>query len=336
MSFVQFRLAALSLLALAVPGHEALAQDKVVHVYSSRSHYGSEPVFAEFTKRTGIRVEFFSGNNNEVFERLRAEGPRTKADLLISVDAGNLWNAARAGLLAPIQSPTLAANVPAHLRDPENRWFGIAVRARTIMYSTERVKPAELSTYAALGDPKWKGRLGLRSSNNIYNQSLLASWIKRHGEAKVEGIVKGWIANQPVIFDSDSKLLEAIAAGQIDVGITNSYYLARLINQKPGFPVAPFWADQSGAGVHVNISGAGVTAHAKNRDHALALLEFLTSPEAQRIIGDGNFEYPVNPAVTPHPLLATFGTFKADDIGTAAAGEHQAAAVRLADRVGYR
>ncbi len=322
-------------IAAAAAGPSA-AQDKVVNVYSSRSHYGSEPVFAEFTKRTGIRVEFFSGNNNEVFERLRAEGPRTRADLLISVDAGNLWNAARAGLLAPLQSPTLAANVPPHLRDPENRWFGIAVRARTIMYSTERVKPEELSTYAALGNPKWKGRLGLRSSNNIYNQSLLATWIKRHGEAEVEKTVKGWVANQPVIFDSDTKLLEAIAAGQIDVGITNSYYLARLIDQKPGFPVAPFWADQTGAGVHVNISGAGVTAHAKNRDYAVALLEFLTSPEAQRIIGDGNFEFPVNPTVAPHPLLATFGTFKPDDVGTAAAGEYQAAAVRLSDRVGYR
>lgn len=313
-----------------------VAAAEEVNVYSSRSHYGSERVFEEFTKKTGIRVNIFGGNNNEVFERLRAEGANTKADVLVTVDAGNLWNAARAGLLQPVESRIVNANVPAHLRDPENRWFGLAVRARTIMYSTERVKPSDLSTYEALGDPRWKGRLCLRTSTNTYNQSLLATWIKRHGEPKVEQIVRGWIANRPIMIDGDTKILEAIAAGQCDVGITNTYYLARILDKKPDFPVAPFWPDQQGAGVHVNVSGAGVTTHAKNRANAVKLIEYLSSPEAQSYFADGSFEYPASPAVKRAAILTKWGTFKADDIGVASAGEFQAAAVRLADRVGYK
>jgi iron(III) transport system substrate-binding protein len=333
------RLAALVVAAALASAGAAVASaaaEPEVNVYSSRSHYGSEQVFQEFTKRTGVKVNIFGGNNNEVFERLKAEGPNTKADVLVTVDAGNLWNAARAGLLQPIESRVLNQNVPAHLRDPENRWFGLAVRARTIMYSTERVKPSELSTYEALGDPKWKGRLCLRTSTSTYNQSLLASWIKRHGEPKVEQVVKGWVANSPVMIDGDTKILEAIAAGQCDVGITNTYYLARILKEKPAFPVAPFWPDQQGAGVHVNVSGAGVTAHAKNRANAVKLIEFLGSEQAQRLFADGSLEYPANPKVLPNEILRAWGSFKADDIGVASAGEFQPAAVRLADRVGYR
>jgi iron(III) transport system substrate-binding protein len=307
-----------------------------VNVYSSRSHYGSEPAMEAFTKKTGIKINTFGGNPNEVFERLKAEGDKTKADVLITVDAGNLWNAAQNGLLARMESPVLAANVPAHLRDPEERWFGLTVRARTIMYNTARVKPSDLSTYEALGDPKWKGRLCLRTSNYIYNQSLLAAWIKRHGEAKVEQLVKGWVANNPTLINSDTKILEAIAAGQCDVGITNTYYLARLIAKDPKFPVAPFWADQQGTGTHVNISGAGITAHAKNRENGVKLIEFLSSTEAQNLFVDSNFEYPANPKVKPHEILLKWGTFKADDVNIAAAGEFQAAATRLADRAGYK
>lgn len=329
-------LAGLAALALvAWPVGRAAAADQEVNVYSSRSHYGSEKVFESFTRATGIKVNIFGGNNNEVFERLRAEGANSRADVLVTVDAGNLWNAARAGLLQPVESRVINANVPAHLRDPENRWFGLAVRARTIMYSTERVKPSQLSTYEALGDPKWKGRLCLRTSTNTYNQSLLATWIKRYGEPKVEQIVKGWVANDPVMIDGDTKILEAIAAGQCDVGITNSYYLARILDKKPDFAVAPFWPDQKGAGVHVNVSGAGVTAHAKNKANAVKLIEYLSSVEAQNYFADGSFEFPVNPNVEPAAILAKWGTFKADDIGVASAGEFQAAAVRLADRVGY-
>ncbi len=321
-------------LPLAWGAHPASGAE--VNVYSSRSHYGSEPAMEAFTQRTGIRINTFGGSAHEVFERLMAEGEKTKADVLITVDAGNLWNAARHGLLARAESAALTANVPPHLRDPEARWVGLTMRARTIMYSTARVKPGELSTYEALGDPKWKNRLCLRTSNYIYNQSLLAAWIKRTGEAKVEQIVSGWVRNNPILINGDTKILEAIAAGQCDVGLANTYYLARLVSKDPNVPVAPFWADQQGAGTHVNISGAGVTAHARNREQAVKFLEFLSSVEAQNLFADSNFEYPANPKVKPHAILLRWGTFKADDINVAAAGEFQAAATKLADRVGYK
>lgn len=305
-------------------------------VYSSRSHYGAEQVFKDFTRDTGIGITFFEGNNNEVFERLRNEGARTKADLLLTVDAGNLWNAARAGLLQPITSATLEANVPAHLRDPEGRWFGVAVRARTIMYHAGRVAPAELSTYEALADPAWKGRLCLRSSSAIYNQSLIASLIVEYGAARTEKMVRGWVSNLAATLNNDTAVLQAIAAGQCDVGLTNTYYLARLAAKDPTFPVKPFWADQRANGVHVNISGAGVTAHTTRRAEAVRLLEYLTRPEVQSRLAGASFEYPVNPAVKPAALLAAWGTFIPQRSGVVAAGRHQAEAVRLADRAGYR
>jgi len=307
-----------------------------VVVYSARSHYGQEPAIEAFTRKTGIQVKSFGGNASELFERLRAEGDKTPADVLITVDAGNLWNAARAGLLSRVDSPELAAAVPATLRDPENRWFALTMRARTIMYNTKRVKPEELSTYEALGEPRWKGRLCLRTSGYIYNQSFLATLIKRHGEPRVEAMVRGWVANAPTLINGDTKILEAIAAGQCDVGLANTYYLGRILAKDPAFPVAPFWANQQTTGTHVNISGAGVTAHAKNRASAVKLIEFLASPEAQQMFADSNFEYPANPQAAVSPIIARWGTFKQDDTNVAAAGEFQAAATRLADRAGYK
>jgi iron(III) transport system substrate-binding protein len=331
---VSAALLALGTAALGAPARPGAGPAEVV-VYSAR-HYGQEAAFEAFTKKTGIAVRVLNGNTGELFERLRAEGDRTPADVLLTVDAGNLWNAARAGLLSRVDSPELVQNVPAHLRDPEHRWFGLTVRARTIVYNTRKVRPSELSTYEALGDPRWKGRLCLRPSSYIYTQSLLATMIKRHGEARTEEIVRGWVANQPVLINSDTKILEAIAAGQCDVGLANHYYLARLLAKDPAFPVAPFWANQRTTGTHVNISGAGVTAHAPNRAGAIKFLEFLSSPEAQQLFADLSYEYPANPQAGVHKLVAAWGRFKQDDINVAAAGEFQAAAVRLADRVGYR
>jgi iron(III) transport system substrate-binding protein len=312
------------------------AEPAEVMVYTARAHYGQEPALEAFTRKTGIQVKSFGGDSGALFERLKAEADRTPADVLITVDAGNLWNAARAGLLAPVDSPEIQANVPAHLRDPENRWVGLTVRARTIMYNTRKVKPEELSTYEALGDPKWKGRLCLRPSTHIYNQSLIATMIKRHGEARAEGIVRGWVANHPILINGDTKVLEAVAAGQCDVALANTYYLGRILAKDATFPVAPFWANQQTTGTHVNISGAGVTAHAKNRANAIKLIEFLTSPEAQQMFADSNFEYPANPQAGVNAVIARWGKFKQDDTNVAAAGEYQAAATKLADRVGYR
>jgi iron(III) transport system substrate-binding protein len=331
-------------LGLAVVGGVALflglvpawapAAEEVV-LYTAR-HYGQEKAFDAFTQKTGIQIKTLNGDAGQLFERLKAEGDRSPADVLITVDAGNLWNAARAGLLAPVTSAELTKNIPAHLRDPENRWFGLTMRARTIMYNTKKVNPADLSTYEALGDPRWKGRLCLRSSGYIYNQSLLATMIKRHGEPRTEQIVKGWVANQPTIISGDTKILEAIASGQCDVGLTNSYYLARMLAKDPSFPVAPFWANQATTGTHVNVSGGGVTAHAKNRAAAVKLLEFLSTLEAQQMFADTAMEFPANPKAELNPIVRAWGPFKQDDIGVASAGEFQAAATRLADRAGSK
>jgi iron(III) transport system substrate-binding protein len=327
-------LAAVAVLAL-LPARAPHAQGPEVVVYSAR-HYGQEAAFDAFTRKTGIAVKVLTGQTGELFERLKAEGERSPADVLVTVDAGNLWNAGRGGLLARIDSPELTSNVPAHLRDPEQRWFGLTVRARTIMYNTRKVAPAELSTYEALADPKWKGRVCLRTSSYIYNQSMLATLIKRHGEARTEEVVRGWVANQPILINGDTKILESIAAGQCDVGLTNHYYLARIVAKDPAFPVAPFWANQATSGTHVNVSGAGVTAHAKNRANAIKFVEYLSGPEAQQMFADLAFEYPVNAQAAVNPIVARWGKFKQDDVNIAAAGEFQAAAVKLADRAGYK
>jgi iron(III) transport system substrate-binding protein len=309
----------------------------VVNLYTSR-HYGVEPVFAEFTKATGIQVRFTTGADAVLRERIRAEGRHTPADVYMAVDAGNLWLAAQAGLLQAINSSTLQQNIPAALRDPGNRWFGLTQRVRTLMYHPERVRPEELSTYEALTDPKWRGRLVMRPATHSYTQSLVASLIDSHGEARAEEIVRGWVANQPTLIDSDTRILETLAAGRGDVAITNHYYLGRLLEANPDFPVRVFWAHQGegSRGAHVNISGAGVTTYAPNRDNAVLLLEWLSSPEGQKLFADSNHEYPVNPAVEPHAIIAGFGSFAADPINMAEFGRLQAEAIKLLDEAGYR
>ncbi len=307
----------------------------VVNLYTSR-HYGVEPVFDEFTRVTGIEVRFTTGSDAVLRERIRAEGRRSPADVYIAVDAGNLWLAARDGLLQPVASRTLQQNIPAGLRDPGNQWFGLTQRVRTLMYHPERVRPEELSTYEALADPKWRGRLVMRPATHSYTQSLVASMIAAHGEARAEEIVRGWVANQPTLIDSDTRILETLAAGRGDVAITNHYYLGRLLKANPAFPVRIFWANQGERGAHVNISGAGVTAHAQNRENAVRLLEWLSGPQGQTLFAHSNNEYPANPAVAPDSIIAGFGAFRRDPLSMAEYGRLQEAAVRLLDRAGYR
>ncbi len=319
-----------------LPAHQAGAQPAEVVVYSARIEQFIKPMFDAFTRQTGIMVKSFSASEAELFERLKAEGPGTPADVLMTVDVGNLWLAQQAGLLQGFPSAIVEKSIPAHLRARNNEWVGLSVRARTIAYSTERVRSEELSTYEALGNPRWRGRLCLRTSAKVYNQSMVATMIKTLGERRTEEVLRAWMAHEPRIFSSDTKLLEAIAAGQCDVGLVNTYYLAQLTAKDAAFPVALFWPNQQDRGVHVNISGAGVTRHAKHRESAIKLIEFLSSPEAQNLYADVNYEYPANPSVRPSALLAAWGTFKADRVDVAAAGELQAAAVRLMDRVGWR
>jgi iron(III) transport system substrate-binding protein len=322
--------------APAVAAISTSASEPVV-VYSSRQEYLIKPLFDRFTEETGIAVQLQTGEDGPLIARLQAEGEGTFADILYTVDAGNLWSAANKGLLAPLHSEVLEANIPAHLRDPQGRWFGLSVRARTIAYSTERVDPAELSTYEALADPQWKGRLCLRTSKKVYNMSLVATMIDRLGKEKTETVVRGWVANLATrVFSSDNLLIQAIAAGQCDVGIVNTYYLGQEQQQNPDVPVALFWANQQESGVHVNISGAGITAHAHNAAGATRLLEWLSTDEPQHMFSDINLEYPANPAIAPVELVKSWGAFKQDTINVETAGRLQTEAVMLMDRAGYR
>jgi iron(III) transport system substrate-binding protein len=335
LSIMLATLIAIPLLQPIAPGQATGPAEEVV-VYSARIESLIKPMFDAFTARTGIQVKYFNAGERELFERLQSEGANTPADVFMTVDVGNLWIAEHAGLLQGFSSEVIDKNIPSHLRAKDNEWVGLSVRARPIMYSTERVKPSELSSYETLGDPKWQGKLCLRTSKKVYTQSLVAAMMKTLGEEHTEGIVRRWMTNQPRIFDSDSKLLEAIAAGQCDVGITNTYYLAHLVAKHPQFPVTVFWPNQADRGVHINISGAGVTKHAKHRDHAIKLIEFLSSTDAQNLYADANYEYPANPGVKASTIITAWGDFKADTVDVAAAGELQAAAVKLLDRVGYK
>ncbi|GAB0056014.1 Iron(III) transport system substrate-binding [Candidatus Magnetaquicoccaceae bacterium FCR-1] len=312
------------------------ANDELV-IYSARKEHLLKPLLDAYQAKTGVKTRYLTDGEGPLLARLQAEGEATPADLLITVDAGNLWHAAEKGVLAAVDSPTLNANIPERLRDPEKRWFGLSVRARTIVHSTERVKPESLSSYEDLAAEKWKGKLCLRSSEKIYNQSLVAMLIARLGEEATEKIVRGWVANLAVpVFSNDTKLMEAIAAGKCDVGIVNTYYFGALLKEKPATPVKLFWADQKSNGTHVNVSGAGVTKHAKHRDAAIRFLEWLSTPEAQEIFAELNMEYPANPKILPHAEVAAWGTFKGESLNVSLAGRHQAAAVRLMDRAGYR
>jgi iron(III) transport system substrate-binding protein len=282
-------------------------------------------------------VSYLTDKAGPLIQRLVAEGRRTPADMLITVDAGNLWQAAEKGVLAKTESDVLNANVPAELRDPQGRWYGLSKRARTIVYSTERVKPQEIVSYEDMASDKWKGRLCLRTSKKVYNQSLVATLIARHGEAKAEQIVRGWVDNLAVApFSNDTKTMQGVLAGQCDLGVVNTYYFGRLQKKDPSIKLALAWPNQDSSGVHVNVSGAGVTKHAKHPAAAKRLLEWLSSETAQGDFAGLNMEYPVNPKVEPTELVKSWGDFKGDSLNVGEAGRLQADAIRLMDRAGYR
>ncbi len=322
----------LAALALTTLAGTVQAANEVV-VYSARIDELIKPVFDQYTEKTGVKVKFITDKEAPLLARLKAEGANTPADLLITVDAGNLWQAEQEGVLKPLQSKVIEANIPSQYRSSNGAWTGLSLRARTIVYSTERVKPEQLSSYEALADADWKGRLCLRSSKKVYNQSLTATLIETHGAAKAEQIVKGWVANLATDpFADDTALIQAIDAGQCDVGIVNTYYYGRLNQQKPDLKAKLFWPNQADRGVHVNLAGAGVTKHAPNAEAAQQLLEWMTTPEAQAVFAGVNQEFPANPQVEPSAEVAAWGAFKADSIPVEVAGKRQAEAIRLMDR----
>lgn len=323
----------------------AAADVGVVNVYSHRHYDSDQQLFDTFTRDTGIRVNVVTASADELITRLEAEGASSPADILVTVDAGRLHRAKERGLLQPVSSAELESAVPANLRDPEGTWFGMTTRARVVVYATDRVNPAELSTYADLADPKWRGRIITRSSDNVYNQSLMAAVIAHAGEEGAEAWARGLVANfarPPQGADRDQ--IRDVAAGVADLAIVNTYYLGLLTNsdaaadREAASKVAVFFPDQGEGqwGTHVNVSGAGVTANAPNRDNAIRLLEFLVSEAAQRIYAGDNYEYPVRPGVEPAPTLTAWGTFRADDLNLARLGELNTAAVRAMDRAGWR
>jgi iron(III) transport system substrate-binding protein len=325
-------LAALALILCA--GQTSAAEDIVV--YSSRIDELIKPVFDAYTAQTGVKIKFITDKEAPLMQRIKAEGSHASADLLLTVDAGNLWQAEQMGILQPFESPLIDANIPAQYRSSSHAWTGLSLRARTIAYATQRVKPSELSTYEALADKQWEGRLCLRTAKKVYNQSLTATLIETHGAAQTEQILKGWVNNLSTdVFSDDIAVLQAIAAGQCDVGIVNTYYYGRLHQQNSQLPVKLFWPNQADRGVHVNLSGIGLTRHAPHPEQAKALVEWMTGAQAQRIFADTNQEFPANPSVPPSAEVAAWGAFKADSLPVEVAGQRQAEAIRLMDRAGW-
>ncbi len=314
-----------------------------VNIYNAR-HYGTDQqLWDGFTKTTGIKVNVVEANHDELIQRLVAEGANSPADVFITVDAGRLALAAEQELLTPVKSGVLDQAIPAHLRHPDGLWYGLAMRARVLVYDKERVNPGDLSTYEALADPKFKGKIVVRSSTNVYNLSLMGSIIAADGTDKAEAWAQGLVANlarPPEGGDTDQ--IKAVAAGVGDIAISNTYYFARLLaSDKPeeratAEKLAIFFPNQGDRGTHVNISGAGVLKSAPNKDNALKLIEYLASPEAQRYFADISLEYPVNPAVKPHPVLASFGAFKQDTLNAATFAASSAEAAKIMDRVGWK
>lgn len=322
----------------------APAQENVVNIYSSRHYQTDEALYAEFTKATGIKVNLIEAAEDALIERMRNEGARSPADVLVTVDAGRLWRAQQAGLFQPVRSEALAKRIPAAFREPSGLWFGYSLRARVIAYNKARVKAGEIDTYEGLADPKWKGRVCMRSSTSIYNLSLMGALISHVGEAQAEAWAKAVHANlahAPKGGDTDQ--LKSVAAGECDVTVSNQYYYARLArSSKPeeksvADKIGIVFPNQKTWGTHVNISGAGVAKHAPHREAAVKFLEYLASDAAQRYFADGNNEWPVVPGVqTQNEVLASFGRFKQDAIDVAVLGRNQPASQKLYDRVAWK
>lgn len=311
--------------------------DQVVTIYSSRNEQLIKPLLDKYTEETGVKIELVTDKTGPLMARLQAEGKNTPADMLLTVDAGNLWQAAEQGLLQPVSSTVLETNVPAKYRDPKGQWTGLSLRARTIFYDPSKVEASQLSTYADLADPKWKGKLCLRTSKKVYNQSLVASMMEHLGTEKTEEVIRGWVDNLATdVFSDDTSMLEAIAAGQCEVGIANSYYYGRILDEKPDFPVKIFWANQDTTGTHVNVSGAGVVANSDNADGALKVMEWLSSDEAQGLYASADKEFPVKEGIDKSELLKSWGEFTQDNINVQKFGALQTQAIQMMDKAGYK
>ena len=335
------RLIATALASLALSAH---ADEKVLNLYSARHYQTDEALYANFTKQTGIKINRIEAADDAIVERIRNEGAKSPADVLITVDAGRLWRAEQLGLLQPVQSALLDGRIPASFRDPSGQWFGFSLRARVLAYDKTRVKPGDIATYEDLADPRWKGKLCTRSSAHVYNLSLMGAMIDHLGETKAEAWARGVKANlarDPKGGDTDQ--LKAVAAGECELALVNTYYWARLArSEKPEDKalvarVGIVFPNQSTWGTHVNISGAGVLKSAPHRDAAIKFLEYLASDEAQRYFADGNNEWPAVASVqAANPVLAPLAKIKVDAINVAVLGRNQPTSQKVFDRVAWK
>lgn len=330
-------IASLGLLAACAPGEDSAA-DAVpvtgeINVYSAR-HYDTDlALYEDFTRATGIKVNRIEADADALIERIAAEGEYSPADLFITVDAGRLWRAEEAGILAPVDSPVLATRIPANLRDPQNRWIALTTRARIVIYNKAKGKPAGLETYQDLAKPEFRGRICMRSSSSVYNIALLSSLIAHDGEAKAGAWAKGVVANfKRAPQGNDMSNIEAVAAGECDISLVNTYYLARFDTpekRKVLDSVGIIFPNQATTGTHVNMSGAGVVTTAPNRANAVKFLEYLASDSAQKYLAGDNNEYPAAKGVEPTSAVEALGPFRADTLGAAAIGQNEARAVEL-------
>lgn len=322
----------------------ALGQEKVLNLYTARHYSTDEALYADFTKQTGIKINRIEGGEDALFERIKAEGANSPADVFLTVDIGRIWRADQAGIFAPAKSALLAKRIPAAFRDPDGEWFGFSARARVIAYDRGLVKPGEIARYEDLADPKWKGKLCTRSSSHPYNLSLIASMVSHLGEAKAKAWVEGVTANlarTPKGGDTDQ--LRAVAAGECAIAIGNHYYYVRLMRSSKSADravverVGIVWPNQADRGVHMNISGGGMLRHAPHKDAALRFLEYLASDQAQTYFANGNNEWPTVPGVKlANPELEKLGEFKTDALNVAELGKNQAVAQKLADQAGWK
>lgn len=318
------------------------ADEAVVNVYTQRHYDTDQKLYDQFTEKTGIQVNVVKAQADELIQRLKAEGDRSEADIFMTVDAGRMNRASEADLLQPVESETLEEQVPEKYQGEENEWFGLTKRARIIVYAKDRVNPDALSTYEALADPEWQDQIVVRSSNNSYNIALIASMIEEHGKEKTEEWIQGLVSNfarKPKGNDRDQ--MRAVAAGEADLAIVNTYYLGLLADgneadQEVAEKLAIFFPNQEGRGTHINLSAAGVTKAAPNKENAVKLIEFLTATEAQQALANANFEYPVNPDVEPAGIVESWGEFKEDSEALRTMGQHESEALKVADRAGWQ
>jgi iron(III) transport system substrate-binding protein len=336
------RFLAITLAAIA-PVSLAIAQEKVLNLYTSRHYQTDEALYTNFTRLTGYKVNRIEAGDDAIIERMKQEGARSPADVLMTVDAGRLWRAEQAGLLQPARSRLLEEKIPSELRHPDGLWYGFSLRARPIFFAKGRIDPKTIANYEDLADPKLKGKVCIRSSSNVYNLSLMSSMIAAVGPERAEQWARGVVANmarQPKGGDTDQ--LTALAAGECDVAVSNTYYYVRLLKSaRPeeravGEKIGVVFPNQGGRGAHVNISGAGVARHAPHRDAAVTFLEYLASPGAQAYFANGNNEYSVAGKAVDNRELAALGEFRKDSLNVSLLGRNQAAAQQIYDRAGWK